>query len=189
MSGQVKCWCWQSPQKGNVGMAPAVPWVSFPVVTRGFQGRVRHSRSLSAFAGLLGCMGTLHAAYTGNTPVNDPGVSINHAVKREPFYTAAGDASWCNHHGKQCRGSTCTLCRFSRIQLCDPTDPADLAPLSMGLSRQGCWSGLLCSPSWPRDQTCISYDSQLASGFFNTEPPGKSPERLLERLKTKKHML
>ena len=106
MRGQVRCWCWRSPQQGNVGMAPAVPGVSFPVVTRGFQGRAHHFCSLSAFAGLLGCMGTLHAEYTGNTPMNDPGVSTNH-----------GDASWRNHCGKQCRGSACTLCRFSRIRL------------------------------------------------------------------------
>ena len=47
---------------------------------------------------------------------------------------------------------------------------AGLAPRSMGLSRQEYWSALPCPPSRPKNQTCISYDSHLAGGFFNTEP-------------------
>ena len=66
---------------------------------------------------------------------------------------------------------------------------ADLAPLSMGLSRQEYWNVLPCPPSRPRNQTSISYDSHLAGGFFNTETPGKPLQRFLKRLKTKKHML
>ena len=29
--------------------------------------------------------------------------------------------------------------------------------------------------SQPRDQTCMSYGSNIAAGFFTAEPPGKSP--------------
>ena len=56
-----------------------------------------------------------------------------------------------------------------------PWTVAHQAPLSMGFSRQECWSGLPCpSPgvySRPRDATHISC---IAGVFFTTEPPGKS---------------
>ena len=49
------------------------------------------------------------------------------------------------------------------------------APLSVGLSRQGYWSGLpFPSPrgsSWPRDLTCVSCIDWWFFFFFNTEPP------------------
>ena len=38
----------------------------------------------------------------------------------------------------------CMLSRFGRVTLCDPTDGAHQAPLSPGLSRPECWSGLPC---------------------------------------------
>ena len=54
---------------------------------------------------------------------------------------------------------------------------AHRAPLSIGFSRQECWSGLPCSSpgvySRPRDPTHISC---ITGVFFTTEPPGKSLE-------------
>ena len=71
------------------------------------------------------------------------------------------------------------LSRFSRVQLCvTPWTAAHQAPLSMGFSRQECWSELpfpslgylpnpgikLASPALPA----------LAGRFFTAEPPGKT---------------
>ena len=59
----------------------------------------------------------------------------------------------------------------SCLTVCDPVNCQ--APLSMGLSRQEYWSGLLCSrgSSRPRDLSCISCVSCIAGRFFATEPP------------------
>ena len=51
------------------------------------------------------------------------------------------------------------------------------APLSMGIlqARRLEWVAMPSSrgSSRPRDQTCVSYGSCIAGGFFTTEPPGK----------------
>ena len=64
------------------------------------------------------------------------------------------------------------LSRFSCVRLCDPMDP-----LSMGFSRQECWSGLpfpipgdLPNPGLEPTST---YVSCITGGFFTTEPPQK----------------
>ena len=50
------------------------------------------------------------------------------------------------------------------------------APLSMGYSRQECWSGLPFPPPGNIFDTGIEPTSPLLSGrFFTTEPPGKPP--------------
>ena len=47
-------------------------------------------------------------------------------------------------------------------------------PLSMGLSRQECWSGLPFPPPGDIPKPGIEPSSPaLAGGFFTTEPPGK----------------
>ena len=77
----------------------------------------------------------------------------------------------------------CVLSRFSHIQLCvTPWTVACQAPLSMGLSRQGYWSGLLCPPSGDLpapEMELVSLTSNLhwQAGFFffflPLTPPGK----------------
>ena len=55
-----------------------------------------------------------------------------------------------------------------------PRTPARQAPLSMGFSRQKCWSGLPFPP--PGDQgsnPCLLHLLALAGRFFTTEPPKK----------------
>ena len=55
--------------------------------------------------------------------------------------------------------------------LCDPMDYRPQAPLSMGFSRQECWSELPFPPSgdFTRDRTHISFKSPtLAGRFFTT---------------------
>ena len=48
------------------------------------------------------------------------------------------------------------------------------APLSMGFSRQECWSGLSFPPLGALPDRGIRPGSPaLAGGFFATEPPGK----------------
>ena len=64
------------------------------------------------------------------------------------------------------------LSRFSHVQLfATPWTVARQAPLSMGFSRQECWSGLPCPPPGhlpdPGDKTCVSC---IAGSFFTTEP-------------------
>ena len=68
------------------------------------------------------------------------------------------------------------LSRFSRVQLCaTPCTAAYQAPLSMGFSRQECWSrfpfpspGDLPNPGI--EPTSLA-SLALAGGFFTTEPP------------------
>ena len=64
----------------------------------------------------------------------------------------------------------CMLSHFSCVQfLATLWTVAHQAPLSME------WVAMPSSrgSSQPRDQTCISYDSCIAGGFFTAEPPGK----------------
>ena len=77
---------------------------------------------------------------------------------------------------------------FSRVWLCDtPWIVAHQAPLSMGFSRQGYWSGLLCPPPGiflhllhllhcRQDWTCISYSSCIAGDSLPIESPWKPPK-------------
>ena len=54
-------------------------------------------------------------------------------------------------------------------------DSSHQAPLSMGFSRQECWSGLpFPSPGDLLDPGIEPTSPALASRFFTTEPPGKS---------------
>ena len=59
------------------------------------------------------------------------------------------------------------LSHFSRVQLFATLwTVACQAPLSMGFSRQECWSGLPCSP--PEDQRTTSLMSPALAGVFFT---------------------
>ena len=71
-------------------------------------------------------------------------------------------------------------CVLSRVRLfAIPWTVAHQAPLSMGFSRQGCWSELSCSPPEelpdPRIGPASLWSAAPAGGFFATAPPGKPP--------------
>ena len=69
---------------------------------------------------------------------------------------------------------SCRLSRFSPT-LCDPTDCSPQAPLSMGFSRQGYWSGLLC-PHPPGDLPNPGmelWSPAVAGRFFTTRATRK----------------
>ena len=73
---------------------------------------------------------------------------------------------------------TWVLSRFSCVRLCaTPWTAACQAPLSMGFSRQGYWSGMPFPPPGDLPDPGIKPVSLrspvLAGGFFTTEPPGK----------------
>ena len=61
--------------------------------------------------------------------------------------------------------------------LCSPVDTACWAPLSMGLSRQDCWSGLSCSPPGdlpdPGIEPASLMSPALAGRFFTVVLLGK----------------
>ena len=66
----------------------------------------------------------------------------------------------------------CLLSCFNHVwPFSTPWTVAHPAPLSMGFSRQECWSGLPCP--LPGDQTCVSCGSCIAGEFFTTEPWGR----------------
>ena len=74
--------------------------------------------------------------------------------------------------------TACCLIAKSCLTLFDLMDCISQAPLSMGFSRQECWSGFLCPPpgdlpdpgSQPMSQvSCIGADSEA-------EPPGKTSD-------------
>ena len=72
----------------------------------------------------------------------------------------------------------CMLSHFSHVRLfATPWTVAHQAPLSMGFSRQGYWSGLPCPPPGDLPNAGIKPESlaslTLAGGFFTTSPPGK----------------
>ena len=67
----------------------------------------------------------------------------------------------------------CVLSRFSRVRLfVTPWTVARQAPLSMGFSRQECWSGLPCSPPGHLPDPGIEPSSlmspAMAGRFFTT---------------------
>ena len=72
-----------------------------------------------------------------------------------------------------------TACMLSGVclTLCDPRTVARQAPLSMGFSRQKCWSGLLLPTPGDLLNPVLKLESPVAAaltgGFFITEPPGK----------------
>ena len=72
-------------------------------------------------------------------------------------------------------GVACVLGRFGPIQLCAALwTVARQAPLSLGFSRQECWSGLPCPPPGDLPDPGMEPGSPaLAGGFFTTEPPGE----------------
>ena len=62
-----------------------------------------------------------------------------------------------------------------------PWTVARQAPLSMGFSRQACWSALpFPSPGDLLHPGIEPMSPALAGGFFTTEPPGKSEKHLLK---------
>ena len=66
---------------------------------------------------------------------------------------------------------------FCRIRLfVTPWTVAHQAPLSMGLCRQECWSGLPCPPPGeipnPGTKPRSLLSPELGGGFFTTTPPG-----------------
>ena len=74
----------------------------------------------------------------------------------------------------------CTLSDFSRVQLfATLCTVACQASLSMGFSRQGCWSGLPCPPPGylpdPGIKPASFMSSALAGGFFIPPPPPGEP--------------
>ena len=78
--------------------------------------------------------------------------------------------------------SVCVLSHLSRVGLFVTLwTIARQAPLSMGFSKQGYWSGLPCPPprvlSDPRIKT-VSCNSYIAGGFPKAEPP-ENPIKLL----------
>ena len=60
----------------------------------------------------------------------------------------------------------------SCLTLCDPMDCTCQAPLSVGFSRQECWSGLLCPPPGdlpnPEVEPMSLMSLASAGGFFTT---------------------
>ena len=70
----------------------------------------------------------------------------------------------------------CVLIRFRPVlcHLCDPTDVARQAPLSMGFSRPEYWSGLLCpSPADLPDPGIEPRFPTLQADSVLFEPPGQ----------------
>ena len=67
----------------------------------------------------------------------------------------------------------CVLSYFSSVELfATPWTVAHQAPLSMGFSRQECWSGLPCPPPGdlpdPGNEPVSLRSPALAGGFFTT---------------------
>ena len=61
-----------------------------------------------------------------------------------------------------------------------PWTVAHLVPLPMGFNRQEYWSGLLFpTPGDPPNPGIKLVSPALAEGFFTTEPPGKTRDRLI----------
>ena len=103
---------------------------------------------------------------------------------------------WWNQFGThsavntQC--SECSSCAqfFSHVWLfVTPKTVACQAPVSMGFSRQECWSGLPFSPPGdlpdPRIKPAFLASSSLAGVLFTAEPPGKNiPRKCIYNTKT-----
>ena len=73
----------------------------------------------------------------------------------------------------------CLLNRFSHVQLfVTPWTIAPQAPLSIGFTRQECFSGLSCLPPGdlpnPRIEPRSPASPALQADSLSTEPPGKS---------------
>ena len=77
--------------------------------------------------------------------------------------------------GNDLINKTCMLSCFSHVRLCVALYTiACQAPLSMGLPRQGYWSGLLFPSARDLHNPEIKPEfPSLAGGFFTTEPPWK----------------
>ena len=89
------------------------------------------------------------------------------------------------HHQIVTKMSPC-VCAQPCLILCDPTNSCvHQAPLSMEISRQKHWSGLIFSPPGDLSHTGIEPTSLVspasAGGFFTTVPPGK-PKKCLQIL-------
>ena len=78
--------------------------------------------------------------------------------------------------------STCMLSYFSRIRIfVTPRTVSRQAPLSMGFSRQGYWSGSPCPPPGDLPDPGIEHaspvSSALAGGFFTTNATWEAPSK------------
>ena len=75
--------------------------------------------------------------------------------------------------------SCCCVCSVAQLclSLCDPTDCSLPGSSIHGISQARMLEWVAVSfprgSSQPRDQTCVSWVSALAGGFFTTEPLGK----------------
>ena len=67
----------------------------------------------------------------------------------------------------------CCLVAYPYQTLCDPTDVAHQAPLSMGFPSQEQWSGLPFPSPGHLPEGIKLASPALADKFFTTEPPGK----------------
>ena len=71
---------------------------------------------------------------------------------------------------------------LSRVRLCYPMDHSPPGSSVQGISQARVLEQVAISfsggSSWPRDWACISRVSCTAGGFFTTEPPGKSWNRM-----------
>ena len=68
----------------------------------------------------------------------------------------------------------CLVAKWCPVLFVTPWTVAHQVPLSMGFSRQECWSGLpFPSPGDLPNPGIKPASPTLAGGFFTTEPPGK----------------
>ena len=78
--------------------------------------------------------------------------------------------------------SACMLRHACRVRLCYPMDHSLPGSSVQGISQARVLEQVAISFSWgsspPRDWACISCVSCTAGGFFTTEPPGKSWNRM-----------
>ena len=89
------------------------------------------------------------------------------------FLKGSGYARWQMPKVQASKHGACVLNHFSRVQLfATPWTVAHQAPLSMGFSRQECWSGLSSPPPGDLPNPGIKPTSlmspALAGGFFRT---------------------
>ena len=106
------------------------------------------------------------ALWTQNVPVY-----LNHILN---FFSLTEYISLCQRPSEfQCSLSTCTHAKLLQLcpTLCSPMVCSHQAPLSMGFSRQECWSGLpFPPPGFPTQgsNTRLFTSSALAGRFFTT---------------------
>ena len=103
--------------------------------------------------------------------------TLQTAVKRREA-KSKGEKERYTHLNAECC-ATCVLSHFSHVRLfATPGTVAHQATLSMGFSRQECWSGLPCPPPGDLPNPGVEPPSlmspALAGRFLSTVLPGKS---------------